>query len=320
MINTLIPPVLIISYSRPNGVRDLIQSCINNGVSDVYVAIDGPKFGNDGILQSDILQVVQSFSGVNNLNIRVLKRSKNLGVGVGVITAIDWFFSHEKFGHILEDDLKVDSGFFNFSREARAEFTNDKNVFIISGTEMNGNLPNSNSAHWCNYPMIWGWSTWADRWALMRIELLGRKKAKFPFPSSAQHNFWAVGANRVLDGKVDTWDTPLAAAFLYNKWLCLLPPSNLVSNFGNDMNASHTFEGSHGLNLPISRLSKDIDFYTKFTDTDIKKYNWQLERNVFKIKRKHALLPLYSHLNDWGTYDRNNTPLEERLNSASMQI
>jgi hypothetical protein len=154
----------------------------------------------------------------------------------------------------------------------------------------------------------------------MRSGLLGRKKAKFPFPSSAKHNFWAVGANRVLDGKVDTWDTPLAAAFFFNNWLCLLPPSNLVSNFGNDMNASHTFEGSHGLNLPISQLSDDVDFYAEFTETDIKDYNRQLERNVFKIRRKHTLLPLYSYLKDRDTYERVNTPLDQRLNFVSMQI
>jgi hypothetical protein len=310
------PPVLIISYSRPDGVRNLIQACTDNGVSDVYVAIDGPKMGSDGRLQNEILQVISSFSNVKDLNIRVLQRQKNLGVGVGVITAIDWFFSQEKFGHILEDDLKVDSGYFNFSREALTKFTNDKNVFIISGTEITGNNTILNSAHWCNYPMIWGWSTWADRWIIMRQGLLERKKTRFPLLSSARHNFWAVGANRVLDGKVDTWDTPLAAEFISNQWLCLIPPRNLVSNFGNDANASHTFNGSHGLNLPIHKFICNVDFRTNFTETNIKNYNKQLEKEVFKIQRKHALLAIYSRLKDRDNHKRVIPPLIERLDSV----
>ena len=320
MIGAAIPPVLIISYSRPNGVRNLIESCINNGVSDVYVAIDGPKMGSDGSLQNKILQVVTSFSDVKDLNIRILQRQKNLGVGVGVITAIDWFFSHENFGHILEDDLKVDSGFFDFSREALTKFIDDRNVFLISGTEITGDNTISNSAHWCNYPMIWGWSTWADRWILMRQRLLERKKTKFPLLSSAKHNFWAIGANRVLDGKVDTWDTPLAAEFFANRWMCLIPPRNLVSNLGNDENASHTFDGSHGLNLPIAKLTGTVDFDERFNVSDVKNYNEQLERFVFKIQKKHALLPIFSRLKDQGTYKQFNIPLSERLDSTLRQI
>jgi hypothetical protein len=309
------PPVLIISYSRPNGVRNLIEACILNKVSELYIAIDGPKNGSDGRLQNEILQVINSFSYVKDLNVKVLSRKKNLGVGVGVITAIDWFFSQEKFGHILEDDLKVDSGFFNFSREALTKFTDDKNVFVISGTEITGDQTISNSAHWCNYPMIWGWSTWADRWILMRKGLLERKKTKITLLSTARNNFWSVGANRVLDGKVDTWDTPLAAEFISNRWLCLIPPRNLVSNFGNDANASHTFNGSHGLNLPIFVLSGEVDFNSGFTETRIRKYNKQLEKDVFRIKRKHIFLPIYSRLKDQNNYKLVNTPLIERLNS-----
>jgi hypothetical protein len=118
-----------------------------------------------------------------------------------------------------------------------------------------------------------------------------------------------------LDGKVDTWDTPLAAEFISNRWLCLIPPRNLVSNFGNDANASHTFDGSHGLNMPISILTGDVDFRKRFNETDIKHYNMRLEKEVFNIQRKHALLAIYSRIKDRDKYKRVSAPLIERLNS-----
>lgn len=311
MNNLDMPPVLIISYSRPNGVRSLIESCINNGVKDLYIAIDGPKNGESGFFQNEILNVISSYSQIKALKINVLRRQINLGVGVGVISAIDWFFSHEKYGHILEDDLFVDSGFFDFSRLALTKFADDRSVYMISGTEIMGN--SSNSAHWCNYPMIWGWSTWVDRWLEMRRGLLNRKRERFPLYFSPRHNYWAVGANRVLDGKVDTWDTPLAAEFISRKWLCLLPPCNLVSNHGNDASASHTTWESFGLNLPVSRLTSNIDFVSNSTKYQIRSYNRQLEKQVFKIQKRHAMLPIYSLIADRENFKLTQPPLNERL-------
>ena len=244
-------PALIIAYARPDGVRNLIQSCVTNEVTNIYVAIDGPKSEEMKFKQDQIIEVINSFRRIPGLTITVLKREKNLGVGVGVISAIDWFFEQEESGHILEDDLTVTADFFSFSRVCLAQFSENLKVYMISGTEITGLDTGESSVFWSNYPMIWGWSTWRDRWINMRKGLLQKKSLTFSNFFSYTSNYWMVGANRVLDGLVDTWDTPLAAEFHSREWLTVLPPVNLVSNFGDDGNASHTQGGSIGLNLPI---------------------------------------------------------------------
>lgn len=311
-------PALIISYARPEGVRNLIESCISNGVTEIFIAIDGPKLNEAESTQESILEVVKSFSIDPKLKLKVLKQDKNLGVGVGVISAIDWFFDEVECGHILEDDLRVSSGFFEFSRICLARFAKDNRVKMVCGTEITGIERGESSILFSNYPMIWGWSTWRDRWLEMREGLLTRKNSSFYNLLSPTFSYWSTGANRVLDGKVDTWDTPLAAEFVMRGWLSVLPPVNLVSNFGDDGHASHTQIGSHGLNLPIVELPRDLQSLNSVDLDKIDNYNKYLEKNIFIIRRKHLLLPVYSFLFDRFYFKKRNAPLIERLSSSSI--
>jgi hypothetical protein len=261
---------------------------------------------------------VKLFSDKPKLKLKVLRQDKNLGVGVGVISAIDWFFGEVECGHILEDDLLVSSGFFQFSRTCLTSFAQDSRVMMVSGTEITGQWRDQSAILWSNYPMIWGWSTWRDRWIVMRAGLLTRKTSNvhnFPSPTNC---YWSIGANRVLDGKVDTWDTPLAAEFMIRGWLSVIPPVNLVSNFGDDGNASHTQSGSLGLNLPIMDLPRGVKILDSRNLDKIKSYNKYLERNIFLIRKKHLFLPFYSLLVDRFKYRNRNKPLIERLSSSSI--
>ena len=152
----------------------------------------------------------------------------------------------------------------------------------------------------------------------MREGLLKRKSPKAHNPPSPKNCYWSIGANRVLDGKVDTWDTPLAAEFIMRGWLSVLPPVNLVSNFGDDGNASHTQRGSLGLNLPIQDLPRGIQILNFKNLNKTKSYNKYLERNIFIIRKKHLFLPVYSFLFDRFKYRDRNAPLIERLSSSSI--
>jgi hypothetical protein len=110
--------------------------------------------------------------------------------------------------------------------------------------------------------------------------------------------FWAVGANRALAGKVDTWDTPLAFEFKTRDKLCLLPPVNLISNVGNDEVSTNTIKGNSSMNLEINPLDHNYNFVKDPNEIYLKKYNKLLEKHVFKIKVKHFLLPYYAFLFD----------------------
>jgi hypothetical protein len=260
-----------------------------------------------------MLEIIRRFQVATSAKIYVQRHQQNLGVGAGVISGLDWFFSHEDSGHVLEDDLYIDSNFFTFSRLALLEFANHELVKMISGSQLIPTVLTGKDVHWTNYPMIWGWSSWSDEWKEMRDGLLQKKSFACFRKDSDVVNFWTIGANRVLDGKVDTWDTPLAAEFHKQKWFCIIPPSNLVTNSGDDLEAFHTKGDTFGLNLPIKRLVTNIDFYSLSSPEFVDSYNKQLEKIVFKVKKRHFFLPLYSPFSKHHQLILKKAPLKERL-------
>jgi hypothetical protein len=288
------PAVLILAFLRQYGVKRLIESCLENDVTRIYISIDGPRSDSDRSIQEEMLEIIREFQVATSTEFFVQRHERNLGVGVGVISGLDWFFTHEGSGHILEDDLQVDSNFFNFSRLALLEFANHESVKMISGSQLIPIASCGEDVPWSNYPMIWGWSSWSDKWEEMRVGLLHRKSYVCFRKDPNVNNFWAIGANRVLDGKVDTWDTPLAAEFYRRMWICITPPSNLVTNSGDDLQAFHTKGDTFGLNLPINKLSSSLDFYSLSSPECINGYNKQLEKIVFKVKKRHLFSPLYA--------------------------
>jgi predicted transport protein len=290
--------VLIIGYSRPKGISSLLDNLFSNRIRDIYIALDGPKNSVDITTQNEIREIVLNFKGSLTSRIHLLDRTQNLGVAGGVLNAIDWFFSHEEMGIVLEDDLIVSNDFFPYCLHFLDMFREDKEVWMISGTQMQTNRINSKQISWANYPMIWGWASWREKWFEMRKSLLRKKPIQISNMFNRRYLFWAVGGNRALAGKVDTWDTQLAFEFMVQKKLCLLPPVNLISNIGNDGVASHTKGTNSGMNLKISSLNAHSYSTKKPSQLSLFKYNTFLEEEVFKIKWYHIFLPYYSFLFD----------------------
>ena len=66
-------------------------------------------------------------------DVKHLYRDTNLGCGLAVSTAIDWFFSYEEEGIILEDDCLPSDSFFHFCDFMLDYHRNDQNIFLIGG-------------------------------------------------------------------------------------------------------------------------------------------------------------------------------------------
>jgi len=309
---------LIIAYSRPEGVSYLVRTLISFGVSDIYISVDGPKNDSDTINQIKIKNEVIKYSQNSKTKIHLKQHSKNLGVAGGVISAIDWFFSFEEMGVILEDDLLISEDFLTFTLMGLDAYKNDPRVWMISGTQVIPDGMDRVNSVWTNYPMIWGWGSWKEKWIEMRASLLRKKEIRFKNLANPIDLYWAVGGNRALSGKVDTWDTQLACEFKLQKKLCLLPPVNLISNIGTDEVASHTKINHKTMNLEIQPLDTSYIIKVEPERLQILNYNAALESKVFRIKLRHILLPYYSMMFDFIKFPKSNrkTPLFERVGDS----
>jgi len=304
---------LIIGYSRPDGIANLLDILTESGVKNLYVAIDGARNTKDILEQENIKKEIDNRS--RDVNIKVLWRDINLGAAAGVIDAIDWFFSYEKMGLILEDDLQISKEFCSYAKNALTKYLNDNDVWMISGTQHLPSCGDSKITNWTNYPMIWGWAGWAKKWIVMRTSLLKHKPIGIGNLLDSSYLFWAIGANRALCGKIDAWDIPLAFEFRYQKKLSLLPPVNLVSNIGSDEFATNTKIKSKFMHQKIELLSNSYQYSEKPLSGTLLEYNFFLEKKVFNINRRHILLPYYSLLLDFIRFPKSKRkkPLSERL-------
>ena len=106
-------PILLIAFNRPAHTSRVLDSLRSIQPTQVFVAADGPRQGNenDVISCADVKRII-----VEQIDwpcqVRTRFNSVNMGCRKGVEQAIDWFFDEVEEGIILEDDVVPTRDFF----------------------------------------------------------------------------------------------------------------------------------------------------------------------------------------------------------------
>lgn len=293
-------PVLICAYSRENEFCNVLSKAISSGTARIYVNIDG----------TDKPQIIKSqesmISFINHCRTQfpkveiIVRQSRvNLGAAVSVISSVDWFFSKESFGLILEDDLEFDNSLFHFVSWGASRFEHDSNIWMISGSNffsLDGEL--KGKIHFPSYPVTWGWATWRDKWNQMREEITSDIVTPSLLAIDPVSNFWQVGSLRAKNGILDAWDIPLAEVMRRLRKFSVVPPVNLVCNIGFSKLASNTKEQAYPLNLPIEQFPYQIPL-DSFLPTNLmtgRKIDYLYEKKVYGITLINAFSVLLSQI------------------------
>lgn len=314
-------PVLICAYSRDKEFFDVLNSTLQAGCPRIYINIDGADKADISESQKAMIEYVEQ-SRIRFPKAEIfLRQSKfNLGAAVSIISSLDWFFSRETFGLILEDDLQFDSSLFDFISWGKSEFESNSDIWIISGSNFFSDHEGlSGKVHFPSYPVTWGWATWRDRWTLMRQEITSPRKAPSIFVFDPVINFWRVGAFRASSGVIDAWDIPLAEAMKRLVKFSAVPPANLVRNIGFSRLASNTKAQNFPLDLPIQTLPKLLPFgesREKTISSDLQ-VNRLYEKEIYRISSRNSLSALISKLDliRFGKYSQKS--LKTKLESAN---
>lgn len=311
--------ILIIAFLRKDNLLKIIENAISNGVKEIYLAIDGARNEKEHEMQKQMIEKVEELR-IHGNKINMWKRDTNLGIAVSVITAIDWFFKYEEEGLIIEDDLILSDSFYKFSAEMLKKFKLNKNILMFSGNRFSIQTDKLSVA-FCNYPQIWGWGTWKDKWLLMRELILANHKLAPLDILDVRKKFLYFGAKRTVNSLIDTWDLPLAYEFLKGDYLCVIPPLNIVSNIGNDNFSVHTKSDHFPMNFPINNFDVSKLEFAEISRKTISNENRFIEKNIFNIRWHHHFLPFYGPINSLikklsnKLYEHN---LLERLNGVRL--
>ncbi len=310
-------PVLVIGYNRPDFLSRTLEAIWKSKPSNIYIVIDGPKLDNaiDKKQVYKCQKIAEEFISKYKLNGKTHFRKENVGSAVNVLTGIMWFFNHEEFGAIIEDDCIIDSTFLDYLSDHRS-FLNQHKIKIISGFRPNLDLKPNECLTLTHSPLTWGWATdyssWNNLWA--NVLLLNKQKKIFKRGIKLHiFNFWKIGFRRSMEGKNDSWDILLAFSMLINDYLTLVPSKNLISNIGTDDRSTNTFNKDGLINIKTfayTRLKPNLDPALKFISYNDKK----IFNKLNSIKYYHLISPYVKNfINYFGGSDHY-TDLLTRIN------
>jgi len=296
-VSPIVPtPVLLIAYRRSENTLNIISRCIEYGATNIYVVIDGSK-GIDPTESRDITatrvaveSAQKKFPGRITLHVR----TQNVGCAASVLSACDWFFTHEEFGIILEDDCIPSSGFFTLVSSAKTIINQIPDVWLVCGTQFAPKELMRKPWILSSYALIWGWGTSREKWRDIRQALLSEEPTLIKSTSSpTEFDYWKAGSRRAREGFVDVWDTVLLYQMIKRNALAILPKVSQVSNVGNDAAATHTIETTQWLN----RMTEDFEVPSMPPERCEKTDKW-LRKYFYKISLRHRVSTKITFLRD----------------------
>ena len=267
-------PLLLIAFNRPDHFAQLIERLRETEPPRIYVAVDGPRSGNpvDAAAVSATRDLVSAIDWTSDVH--TLFQDSNLGCGLGVSTALNWFFSHEERGIILEDDILPQESFFGFCSELLNRYAGDPHVLAISGCNFVPPefLSAPTSYRFSRVPHIWGWATWRDKWAIHDLDISDWREQmptsqlwKAGGKSIGGFVFWRTIFDLMAAGKIDTWDMQLVFAGMARDMYTATSNVNLIDNIGFGDGATHTevrppyLRVSENIALPTAPVAVAID-------------------------------------------------------------
>ncbi len=270
MTSSIAPPVplqtavLFLVFNRPDTTAQVFEAIRQAKPPRLYVAADGPREAKDGEAER-VARVREIATAVDwPCEVKTLFREKNLGCGYAVKTAIDWFFSNEDMGIILEDDTLPSQSFFWFCQEMLRKFESNQSIMCVTGTNITQGLFFSGGYFFSRYALMWGWASWRRAWshydfALEDWQALKRRNwlsslglGGLPFRRKWEYIF-DLTQRKSLD---PTW---WGYQWIYTCWLSngltVAPAKNLIRNIGYTDDATHT-TGHHPIlsNLQLNDL------------------------------------------------------------------
>lgn len=270
-------PILFVIFNRPGIASDTFAEIRKARPQRLFIAQDGARKGRNE--EETVLKTRKLILDAIDWDceVKTLFQSENLGCGMGVFTAINWFFENVDRGIIIEDDCIVNPSFFAFMGEMLERYNDDQRIGMVAGTNSVGRRHTADSYFFSRFKSCWGWATWKRAWKNMDMDMNWRKVD----PESVLNNSgfngrdlskWRFQLRCIDNNDVSAWDWQWYFSLAAQNQLCIYPAVNLVSNVGNDANATHTSFSSityksESLSFPLRHpvyVVPDVEFEKAF--------------------------------------------------------
>jgi len=250
--------VLFLVFNRPDTTEQVFNAIRQAKPPRLYVAADGPR--SDRPNEAEQVEKVRRIATSVDwpCEVKILFQKENLGCKLAVVQAIDWFFTYEQQGIVLEDDCLPHADFFIYCETLLERYSTDERVWAITGDNFqNGRRRGEASYYFSRFNHAWGWASWRRAWSKRDMEMMFWPKWKQSsewidwLPDKFERKYWENNFDLVFRNEIDTWDFQWTASVWFNRGLTVTPNVNLIRNIGFGKDATHTL---------ISKSNSDSNF------------------------------------------------------------
>ncbi|MFW8590319.1 hypothetical protein ACOI22_05940 [Glaciecola sp. 2405UD65-10] len=254
--------VVFFAFNRPDKLKNTFNSylsCHNAQTDDIFVFIDGPRNLKERILTDECYQVSKELMP----QATIIARDENLGLKYSIHGGISDVLKHYEAVIVIEDDLKLDSEFYNFMRTGLIKYNGHEKVYQISG--YNYKPEDGIDAFFLPITNSWGWATWKSKWQGFDLttnyqSLIVTKSDKTKYNFGGSFNFSRM-INLECSGKISSWAIRWYSYVYSYDGLTLYPPQSLVVNDGfNDGGTHSSYASSELFSSAISYSTIDINY------------------------------------------------------------
>jgi hypothetical protein len=291
--------ILFHLFNRLDVSRRVLKVIKKVRPNKLYLSIDGPRNKEDII---KILSIKKFLKKQINWNCKVIRlyNKLNLGPKFALLKSINYFFSKEERGIILEHDCLPSISFFRYCDELLEYYKYDSRVKLISGNFFYKKKP-KDSYYFSRSPSAHGFATWKRTWKEYDSKMRSFKRffsffwllLFFKFNIVKAHHFYK-NFNLTKKNKIITWDYQLVYSIWKNNGYIIKPCINLCKHIGW---GKETYNGTEVDSLP-EITTHEMKFPIKhpikfFVNKDADNYDYKRLRRLFffryiinKIKSK----------------------------------
>lgn len=314
-------PVLLITFNRPNHTRKVLDAILAAQPQELYVFQDGPRVSNlsDAFKCEEVRKVVDELTESNSVKLHKLFSEKNLGCGPGPMTALNWFFSKNEMGIILEDDAVPHQDFFPYAEELLLKYKDDESVCAIGSMNVDTRKWGDGSYYFSMMNRnLCAWATWKRAWQRFDLRLLDvskndlRKALRGYGCGVLEREYWCDRLEEIhKDGcRGLSWDMQFLMSIWMNQGKGIIPNVNLTTNIGTVGEATHSLGEGNIIDkvpsLPIlplkhpssMEIKTEADRQFHFRYFEHSKANWGVEKKLYFIINKR-IKRMVGHQGPW---------------------
>lgn len=123
-------PVILFAYNRAKQLKGTLAQLKKNKIPILYIFIDGPRNEQDASKVNDVIKLARSISWTKT---KVIRRKSNLGLSASIQKGLDAVFFEHESAIIIEDDIIVADGFYDFMCRALKAYEDKRDIAGVTG-------------------------------------------------------------------------------------------------------------------------------------------------------------------------------------------